>query len=63
MIHLDSDLLHGIKWTQSKIKSLPLVDISNPIQYLLRSDSKVSSITSTLFINFIINHELYIITL
>ena len=31
---------------QSKIKSLPLIDVSNPICYLLRTDSKRFSINS-----------------
>ena len=33
------------KWTQSKIKSLPPIDVSNLILYLKRSDWKSSSVT------------------
>ena len=34
------------KWTESKINLLLLIDVSNPIWYPERSDSKRSSITS-----------------
>ena len=34
------------KWTQSNVKSLQLIDVSNPIWYLERSAWKSSSITS-----------------
>ena len=33
--------------TQSKIKSQPLIDVSNPIRYLGRSDLKIPYITSS----------------
>ena len=33
-------------WTESKIKSLPLIDVSKPIWYLERSDLKSSLTTS-----------------
>ena len=46
MIHHNLDLSYDI-WTQSKIKSLPFIDVSNPIWYLERSDLKSSTIISS----------------
>ena len=45
----NEDLLYDIynRLTQSNIKSLPFIDVSNPIWYLQRIDSENSSITSS----------------
>ena len=60
MIHHFKNLFHEIyKCTQSNMKSLPLIDVSNPIWYLEISNWKK---IFYYFIYFVINHYFYITT-
>ena len=52
--------LHCNKLTQSKIKSLTFIDVSNPNWYLERCDWKRSSTISSIILSFIIN-QFYVI--
>ena len=51
------DILQCNKWTKSKIKLLPHIDVSNETWYLIYSDATSSSITSSA-LSFILNSML-----